>query len=245
MTSAEVLDILGPIWHAKPETARRVLHRLDPVMEWTVTMQLRNDNPCARVRATLGRQRNVVRHMPALPYREVAGAIAAVQASRSTPAVKLAFEFLVLTAARSGEVRLATRDEMDLEAAVWTVPGTRMKSGREHRVPLSGQAVAILQAARVLRAGSPLAFPSSRGRPLSDLTLSRLLKVEGIAAVPHGFRSSFRDWAAEQTDHPREVIEAALAHTVPNKVEAAYARSTLLDRRRALMRDWAAFLARG
>ena len=156
--------------------------------------------------------------------------------------MKLAFEFLVLTAARSGEVRLATWAEMDLDAAVWLVPGARMKAKRDHRVPLSGRALAILRDAQSLGAGAGLVFPSRRGKPLSDMTLSKLIKELGLPAVPHGFRSSFRDWASEQTNTPREVVEAALAHTVRNPTEAAYARSDLFERRRRLMDDWAAYL---
>ena len=149
----------------------------------------------------------------------------------------------MLTAARSGEVRLATWDEIDLDAAVWLVPGARMKAKRDHRVPLSGPALAILRDAQSLRDGAGLVFPSPRAKPLSDMTLSKLIKELGLAAVPHGFRSSFRDWAAEQTNTPREVVEAALAHTVRNPTEAAYARSDLFARRRRLMDDWAAYLA--
>ena len=156
--------------------------------------------------------------------------------------MKLAFEFLVLTAARSGEVRLATWDEMDLDAAVWLVPGARMKAKRDHRVPLSGRALAILRDAQSLRDGTGLVFPSPRGKPLSDMTLSKLIKELGFPAVPHGFRSSFRDWAAEQTNTPREVVEAALAHTVRNPTAAAYARSDLFARRRRLMDEWAVYL---
>ena len=182
------------------------------------------------------------RHLRALPHGEVAGAIQAVRASRASAPVKLAFEFLVLTAARSGEVRLAVWDEMDLDAAVWLVPGARMKAKRDHRVPLSGRALGILRDAQSLGDGTGLVFPSPRRKPLSDMTLSKLIKALGLPAVPHGFRSSFRDWAAEDTDHPREVVEAALAHVVPNKVDAAYARSDLFERRRRLMDDWAAHL---
>ena len=243
VTSADVLGVLAPIWHEKPETARRVRQRIGTVMQWAVAMEYRPDNPCERVGATLGRQRDVVRHMRALPHAEVAEAVAIVRASGATAAAKLAFEFLVLTAARSGEVRLAQWDEMDLHAEVWTVPAERMKANREHRVPLSCPAAEILRTARTLRNGGNLVFPSPRGKPFSDMTLSKLLKEQGVQAVPHGFRSSFRDWASEETNHPREVVEAALAHQVKDKVEAAYARSTLFDRRRRLMGDWATYLA--
>ena len=149
----------------------------------------------------------------------------------------------MLTAARSGEVRGARWDEIDLSAGVWTIPATRMKAKREHRVPLCGRAAEILQAARALGDGpSPLVFPSQGGKPSGLTRLPKLLQNQEIAAVPHGFRSSFRDWASERTNHPREVIEAALAHMVRNKVEAAYARSDLFERRRHLMDDWADYL---
>ena len=191
----------------------------------------------------LGRQRAVVQHMLALPHGAVADALATVRTSRALVTTKDAFELLVLTAARSGEVRLATWDEMDLDAGVWTIPAARMKAKRDHRVPLSGRALEILHDARRRSDGTGLVFRSPRGKPLSDMTLSKLIKELGIAAVPHGFRSSFRDWAAEQTNTPREVVEAALAHTVRNPTEAAYARSDLFERRRLLMNDWAAYLS--
>ena len=142
------------------------------------------------------------------------------------------------------EVRLATWAEIDTAGRVWTVPATRMKAKREHRVPLSQRAVEILEAARTLGGSSDFAFPMRSGRPIGMSTLPKMLQQHRIPAVPHGFRSSFRDWAAEKTDHPREVIEAALAHVVQNKVEAAYARSDLFERRRRLMDDWASYLER-
>ena len=242
VATADVLAILTPIWHVRPETARRVRQRISAVLAWAVVMEFRTDNPCDRVGAVLGPQRAVVQHLRAVPHGEVASAIEAVWASRAMPAAKLAFEFLVLTAARSGEVRGAEWDEVDLAASVWTIPGTRMKMRRAHRVPLSTRAVQVLEAARALDGGR-LVFPGARGARLDDVTLSKLLRDLRIAGVPHGFRSSFRDWAAEETNHPREVVEAALAHVVPNKVEAAYARSDLFERRRGLMNDWAAYLA--
>ena len=243
VTTADVLTALTAIWHDKPETARRVRQRIGAVMKWAVAKGYRQDNPAGDALAqALPRHTVVRRHQRALPHGEVAGAVQAVRASRASAPVKLAFEFLVLTAARSGEVRLATWAEMDLDAAVWLVPGARMKAKRDHRVPLSGRALAILRDAQSLGEGAGLVFPSRRGKPLSDMTLSKLIKELGIAAVPHGFRSSFRDWASEQTNTPREVVEAALAHTVRNLTEAAYARSDLFERRRRLMDDWAAYL---
>ena len=169
-----------------------------------------------------------------------------VRASAAVPAARLAFEFLVLTAARWGEVRWAEWEEIDRDAGVWTVPARRAKTNRRHRVPLCGRALEILEAAQALEEESgPLVFTHGGGKPLHDSAVRRLLRQLGIAAVPHGFRSTFRDWASEETDHPREVIEAALAHAVRNRVEAAYARSDLFERRRVLMDDWARYLAQG
>ena len=243
VNTADVLEILSPIWHVKAATAREVRQRIRAVLEWSIAMDLRNDNPSDRVLAVLGPQNDIVTHRQALPHGDVAAAIETVRTSKSgQPAVKLAFEFLVLTAARSGEVRLATWDEMDTAGRVWTVPAQRMKAKREHRVPLCGRALEVLDAARALGDGNPLVFPMRSGRPVAMSTLPKMLQDHEIAAVPHGFRSSFRDWAAEETDHPREVIEAALAHVVQNKVEAAYARSDLFERRRRLMNDWSAYL---
>ena len=244
VNSADVLEILTPIWHVKAETARAVRQRIRAVLDWAVAMELRADNPCDRVLPVLGPQGDIVQHRRALAHQDVAAAVETVRTSSSAPAIKLAFELLVLTAARSAEVRLATWDEMDTTGRVWTVPATRMKAKREHRVPLCRRAVEILQAARTLGEGGGLVFPMRSGKPIALSTLPLTLRQHRIAAVPHGFRSSFRDWAAERTDHPREVIEAALAHVVPNKVEAAYARSDLFERRRRLMNDWEAYLAK-
>ena len=244
VTSADVLEILAPIWHTKATTARKLRQRIRTVLEWAVAMEFRTDNPCDRLGPVLGAQDAVVQHMRALPHREVASAFETVRASEGMPVVKLVFEFLVLTAARWGEVRGAEWAEIDRREGVWTVPATRMKAKREHRVPLCRRAMEILEEARTLDDGSPLVFTDGAGRQLNGKRLRRLLRKHGIAAVPHGFRSSFRDWAAEETDHPREVIEAALAHVVQNKVEAAYRRTDLFERRRRLMNDWAGYLAR-
>ena len=243
VNSADVLEILAPIWHLKAHTARSVRQRISAVMDWAVAMDYRADNPCDRVGPVLGRQQHLLEHMRALAHREVAAAIETVRASRSSAVVRLAFEFQVLTASRPGEVRGALWDEIDMAGRVWTIPAMRMKANREHRVPLCRRAVEILDAARRFGDAGGLVFPSRGGRPLDEKRLRSLLKTNRIAAVPHGFRSSFRDWAAEETNHPREVVEAALAHTVQNKVEAAYARSDLFERRRRLMNDWAAYLA--
>ena len=244
VTSGHVLDILKPIWTPKRETARKVKRRISAVMRWAVAKGHRADDPAgAAIDAVLPRGGGEVRHHRALPYGEVAQALATVKASSAWAGTKLAFECLVLTAARSGEVRLATWAEVDLDAGVWTVPAARTKMGREHRVPLSARCADVLREAAALRKDVDLVFPSARGKVLSDATMGKLLHKHRINAVPHGFRSSFRDWGAEQTDFPREVLEAALAHKVPNAVEAAYARTDLLERRRALMDAWADYLS--
>ena len=218
--------------------------RLRAVLEWAVAMEYRIDNPCDRIGPVLGPQHDVTEHMRALPHRDVAAAIRTVQAAKAPEVAKLAFEFLVLTAARWSEVRWAEWAEIEGDAGVWTVPARRMKANRQHRVPLCGRALEILEAAQTLGEGAgPRVFIRGQGKPLNDKELRWLVREQRIAAVPHGFRSSFRDWAAEETDHPREVIEAALAHVVRNRVEAAYARSDLFERRRRLMDDWAGYLA--
>ena len=166
-------------------------------------MDLRPDNPYDRIGPVLGAQGNAVRHMRALPHGEVASTLRTVRASRARPVVKLAFEFLVLTATRSGEVRGALWTEIDREEGVWSIPALRTKGNREHPVPLCRRALEILKEARVLGRGSPYVFPSARRKPLGNTAMSELLRALKIAAVPHGFRSSFRDWAAEETDHGR------------------------------------------
>ena len=244
VTSTDVIGVLAPIWHEKATTARKLRQRIRAVMDWAVAMELRPDNPCDRIGPALGAQKYVVRHMKALPHREVVSAIEQVKASSAWSVVKLAFEFLVLTATRSGEARGAAWSEIDEDAGVWTIPAGRTKTNHEHRVPLSGRALEILDEARSLRrAGGPHVFPSVRNNPVDGTAFSRTLRRLGIEAVPQGFRSSFRDWAAEETDHPREVAEAALAHVVRNQVEAAYRPTDLFERRRRLMDDWAKYLA--
>ena len=242
VTTAHVLAVLVPIWNEKRTTARLVRQRIGAVMKWAVAQGFRGDNPAGdAIAAALPKTGNSVKHMRALPHGEVGAALARVRAADVWPVNKLAFEFLVLTAARSGEVRGATWDEVDLVAAVWTIPAERMKAKRAHRVPLSASALAVLRQAQPHGDGG-LIFPSARGRMLMDHVLSGLMRQLKIPAVAHGFRSSFRDWCGE-TGQPRELAEAALAHAIPNAVEAAYARSDLFERRRRLMNDWTAYLA--
>ena len=243
ITTADVMVVLVPIWTDKAETARRVRQRISAIMKWAVAQGYRADNPAGEaIAAALPRVGDTRRHLRAVYHAQAGDAVRAVRGSQSSLAARLAFEFLVLTAARSGEVRGAVWSEFDLEAAVWTIPGERMKGGRDHRVPLSDRALALLDEARALDDGSGLVFPSPVGRkPMSNSMLSQLLRELDIDAVPHGFRSTFRDWCSEFAQAPGAVAEACLAHVVKG-VEGAYARSDLLDRRRNLMERWAAYL---
>ena len=244
--TADVMAVLLPIWREKRETAKRVRQRISAVMRWAVAQGYREDNPAGEaIGAALPKTGGRTRHQPALPYPEVRGAMERVRASGAYPSTVLAFEFLVLTACRSGEVRGARWDEVDIEAREWRIPPERMKANREHRVPLSNGALAVLRQARALSPDSELVFPSVRGGRLSDATISKMVRELGIGAVPHGFRSSFRDWAAECSDAPREVCELALAHVNSDRVEAAYRRTDLFERRRELMEEWSARLDGG
>ena len=244
ISTADVMAVLLPIWNDKRVTARKVRQRIGAVMRWAVAQGYREDNPAGdAIGAALPKKGVRPRHFAALPYGQVAGAIATVRGSGTNSAIVLAFEFLVLTACRSGEVRGARWEEMDLEEREWRIPAKRMKTSRDHRVPLSTRALAVLGEAKALAGRSGLVFPSATGQPHSRAALSKLAQQLGIGAVPHGFRSSFRDWAAECTDAPGEVCELALAHVNTNATEAAYRRSDLFERRRALMEQWASFLS--
>ena len=243
----DVIEALSPIWTSKPETARRVRQRVRAVMDRAVAMEYIDFNPAGdAINGALAKQRRITNHHPALPYRDLPAAIQAVRESTASLSVKLAFELLALTACRSGEVRGMVWDEVDLDEATWTIPGTRMKAGKPHRVPLSRRALAILEEARGLSDGGGLVFPGPRSSGvISDMALTQLLRRLGLDFVPHGLRSSFRDWAAERTGSPHAVVEAALAHTVGNATEAAYLRSDLFELRRVLMDEWNNFLEGG
>lgn len=245
INSADVLAALMPIWNSRPETARRVKQRIGTVIKWAIAQGWRTDNPAEAISKALPKHdRSKVKHQKALPYAEVASALCIVRASEASMQTKLALEFAVLTATRSGETRGALWSEIDLEKAEWIIPAERMKAKRPHRVPLSKRCIEILGQAKPLKSEtSDYVFPGTvELKPLSDMTFSKLLKELGIDAVPHGFRSSFRDWAGEQTNFPREVCEFALAHVIKDKAEAAYARSDLFEKRRKLMDAWAQYL---
>jgi integrase len=243
ITGPMIRNVLAEIWLTKPETARRVLQRIGAVLDWAYASGYREtEAPMRSISKGLPRQpKKGNQHFAAMPYAEVPAFMPQLRERESFS--RLALQFAILTAARSGEVRGAAWDEADFDAALWTIPADRMKAKREHVVPLSEPALRVLRRCKQLRSGDePLIFPGIRPRqPMSDMTLTKLLRELKVPVTVHGFRSSFRDWVSEETDVQGEVAEAALAHTVPNKTEAAYRRGSLLEKRRALMRDWARF----
>jgi integrase len=255
---ADVLKILTPIWSTKTETASRLRQRIEAVLDYAAVHGLRsNDNP-ARWKGVLDKvlpapsSVTTKAHHPALPYERVADFMAALREQHGMAARCL--EFVILTACRSGEARGATWDEIDLEAATWTIPAHRMKARREHRVPLSKPALELLKSLPRIE-GEPYVFPAPSGGALSDMSLTVLIRrmqgypskwvdKAGAPIVVHGFRSTFRTWCEEQTSFPRSVTEAALAHVNADRVEAAYLRSDLFEKRRALMEAWADYCTR-
>ena len=245
---ADLLRVLSPIWGTRPETARRVRQRTRSILKYAMAHGWVTHNAAGEaIDGALPPMPKVKNHLRALPYGEVGALVEAVGASGASIAAKLCIEFLILTAARSGEARGAVWAEIDPDSATWTVPAKRMKAHACHRVPLSARALAILDEARAIADGSDLVFPSPLhpGKPMSDMTLTTVLRRLGVAdrATVHGFRSAFRDWAAENTHAPHAVMELSLAHAVGNAVEAAYARSDLFAKRRALLDQWAGYIA--
>lgn len=239
-----IRDALAPIWLVKPETAKRVHQRVASVLDFAQSKGWRTgDAPTRSVLKGLPRQKISGRHFASMPFADVPELMRHLRACERT-AGRGALQFAILTAARSGEVRGATWAEIDLVARTWSVPAARMKAHREHVVPLSDSVIHLLEHFRPLAGGemeAPL-FPAPRGGSLSDMTLSKVLRDAGVPFTVHGFRSSFRDWAAEETDTPSEIVEKALAHAIPNKVEAAYRRTDYLKKRATLMDHWSAFL---
>jgi integrase len=248
VTRDDVLAALRPIWHVKPETASKVRGRIERILDAAIVLGHRTENP-ARWKGGLAallppRKRLTKGHHAAMPYRELPAFVATLRRRDAVAARML--EFLILTAARSGEVRGATWDEIDLDAALWTVPAHRMKAARDHRVPLVARAIEILrERARGGARSAGLVFPNDRGEAHSVNVFGALFRRIGVTGVTtHGFRSSFRDWAGDETEHPREVTEAALAHAVGDATELAYRRSDALARRRRLMEEWAGFVTK-
>lgn len=247
LSKADVLAAIEPIWSTKNETASRVRNRIELVLSYAVQRELRPEglNP-ARWRGNLDMalpqlsRKSRIEHHAALPIDEMHGFLQKLAQVEGTGAKAL--EFLILTAARSGEVRGASWPEIDLDTGTWSIPAERMKASRPHRVPLSAQAVELLEALPRFE-GVDLVFPGKSGKPLSDMTLTAVLRRLKIKATAHGFRSTFRDWAAERTAIPGEVAEMALAHAVGDQTEAAYRRGDLFEKRRELMSLWAQFIA--
>lgn len=245
ISTDDVVSVLRPIWTKLPETASRLRGRVERVLDAARARGLRSGENPARWRGHLDqilpkRQKLSRGHHAALPYAKAPEFMRGLLARSGISG--LALQFLILTAARTGEVRFATWDELDLKHKVWIVPAKRMKAAREHRVPLSADAVAVLSAAKALAGSSAYVFPGHKGAPISSGSMERVLDRLKLDVTVHGFRSTFSDWAAETTEHPREIVEAALAHIVGSATERAYRRGDALERRRRLMDDWALFL---
>jgi integrase len=260
ITKADVVAVLEPIWQTKNETASRLRGRIETILDYAKAMEYREgDNPAAwkgTLEPILGRIKREVKSQPSLPYAEISAFMTELKKRDGISA--RALEFVILTAARAGEVFGAVWDEIDLNNRVWVIPTSRMKAGREHWVPLPEQAVKLLQTLPQIT-GNNYVFPAANGGKLSDMALTMLIRKmhaseqkegrkgfidprQSKIVVTHGFRSTFRDWAGETTAHPREVIEHALAHQLKDKAEAAYARGTLFDKRRKLMDDWGDYI---
>ncbi len=241
----QILSVLQPIWQEKTETASRLRQRLEAILAWaTVSGHRSGDNPArwqGHLDAVLPKPGKVYKkkHHAALPWQEISGFMQDLRKREGMGA--RALEFIILTAARSGEVRLATWHEIDMENKVWTIPGERMKAGKEHKVPLTDDAILLLQSLPRF-GGSEYVFPAARGGALSDMSISAVCRRMKVNAVPHGFRSTFRDWCSENTNFPREVAEMALAHAIDSAVEQAYRRGDLFKKRRRLMDSWTKFI---
>ena len=241
-----ILKILEPIWTTKTETATRVRGRMESILDWAKVKGLRSGENPAAWKGHLDHmlpaptRLKKVEHLTAVPVREMPGFM--VKLRQAAGIAAQALEFLILTAARSGEVRGITWEEVSLDDALWIVPAERMKMKKEHRVPLSNRAVDILKSQPRID-GNPLVFPAPRGSQMSDATMSAVLKRMNVDATVHGFRSSFRDWCGDYTNYPRDLAEQCLAHGADDPVEAAYRRGDALERRREIMNEWSKFIA--
>jgi integrase len=248
LEAADFAAVLRPVWLTKPETATRVKQRCHMVMKWCWAQGLVKGNPLDVVDHLLPQQpgkRERTQHQPAMAWRDAPAFVNGVLRSSAANVTRALLEFVILTAARSGEARAMAWSEVDLVGKVWTVPADRMKAGVAHRVPLSERVIAILKAQHAAYPESTFVFPAPRGGVLSDMALTKFLRdhnapsnEKGRVATAHGFRSSFRDWASEN-GYPRDLAERALAHTIKNQAEAAYHRTDLLDKRAAMMEAWA------
>ena len=242
ITAADVLAVLAPIWVDVPEQAKRTKESISTVMQWAMVEGHRGDNPVDKAILKALPKRGLKQHFKTLPFADVGAAMERVKGTEAHWSTKSAFEFICYTACRSGEVRQAVWNEIDLDCGTWTIPADKMKNAREHRVPLSGPAMGVLKEAKELTGGEGLVFPSQRGRVMTDSTISKLVRENGIKTTPHGVRSSFRDWAAEMTDVPKEISEYALAHIEGSASELSYRRTDFYAKRRQLMEAWGAYL---
>jgi integrase len=245
--TADVLKALSPIWLSTPETARRLRQRISTILDWAKAAGHRSgDNPVDGVVKGLPRQTERRGHFSAIPYEDVPGFVRKLKEAATSQHARLAFEFLILTAARTNEVIKAEWSEVDFDKEFWTIPASRMKAGREHRVPLPQRALTLLRSALEISDGSELIFPGRNvGEPVSNMIFLMILRRLGVSFTAHGFRSAFRDWAAECTNFPREVCEMALAHSIKDKTEAAYRRGDLFSKRAALMAEWTNYVQNG
>jgi integrase len=243
--SAHVAEALMAIWETKPETATRVRMRIEAVLAWATVHKFRKgDNPASwrgNLQHTMPSPKRMVRHMAAMPYAGISKFLPKLREQAGIAA--RAVEFAILTAARSGEVRGAVWSEIDLVRKIWTVPAERMKSKKEHRVPLSAQAIKLLK--QLPRARSGFVFAAPKGDAFSDMALTEVLRRMEQPYTVHGFRSSFADWCGDKTEYPSEIAEAALAHAVSDKVVKAYRRTSFFDKRREVLRDWALYCETG
>ncbi len=245
VTSADIRQAILAAREKAPGVAKKLIYRISFVFKWGIAEGICLENPATTQALALPRETRKPKHRKSLPYSEVSNCIDAVYASSAWAVTKLALEFLILTASRSGETRMARWEEIDNATWTWTVPADRAKQERPHRVPLSARAMEILVQVKAMHSNSELVFPSMGGKALSDMTLSKLVKELGFEADIHGFRTSFRTWGQERTNFPREVQEAALGHKMGDAAEQAYARSDLFEKRREMMESWSAFLSKG
>ena len=242
VTSRDLVDALAVVWREKPATAKKLDQHLGATFDHAIASDAIDANPLSKAKVGLGRRKGSNKHHDALPHNEVAAALRTIRETSALPVTKKAFEFLVLTACRSAEVRGALWSEIDLDARTWTIPASRMKAGRLHKVSLSTGAMAVLDRARELSNDEGLVFPSERGKELHSNKISKMLRENGIDGTAHGMRASFRTWSAECSDVPREIAEFALAHVEGSAAELAYRRTDYFEKRRQLMEDWSNYV---
>lgn len=242
--TTDVMRVLSPIWLSKPETARRVRQRIKTTLDWSKASGFRSgDNPVDGAISGLPKHSDKDNHFEAIPYKDVPKFVAALRDSSANETGRLAFELLILTATRTNEILNADWAEIELKKKIWTIPASRMKMSREHRIPLSSRAVQIFERMQKIGNEEGLVFPGRDSeKPLSNMAFLMTIRRMGFEFTAHGFRSAFRDWAAETTSFPRDVCEMALAHTIKNKTEAAYRRGDLFEKRRELMKAWSDFI---